>query len=231
MISIAANCLTCSCGCGVTLRVEEGRVVEAVGRESDPVSHGFICPKGRALSEIENAPDRLRTPLRRRPGGGWDEIGWEEALDEVAERIAGLKAAHGPESVAVHVGESGIGKEFTGYAQRFCSSLRHPQLLSRGSPLPHGQRDGLGTHLWRSSRPGLPSQPVHGVLGLQPKQVISGAGRSYRGGFAGRGALHRGGPPGHIDGSTRRCAPAASARHGWCGGAEHAARHHPRGSA
>jgi anaerobic selenocysteine-containing dehydrogenase len=45
------------------------------------VSHGFICPKGRALPEIENAPDRLRTPLRRRKTGGWDEIGWEEALD------------------------------------------------------------------------------------------------------------------------------------------------------
>ena len=132
-MSIAANCLTCSCSCGVTLRVEEGRVVEAVGRESDPVSHGFICPKGRALPEIEEAPDRLRTPLRRRQGGGWDEIGWEEALDEVAERIAKLKASYGAESVAVHVGESGVGKEFPGYAQRFCQAFGTPNVSDAGA--------------------------------------------------------------------------------------------------
>jgi formate dehydrogenase (coenzyme F420) alpha subunit len=132
MSEVAATCLVCACGCGVTLEVEDGKVLKARGRDDHPLSHGFICPKGRALPEIVNAPDRLRTALRR-SGAGWQEIGWDEALDEVAARLADLKTRHGAESVAVHVGEAGVGKEFTGYAQRFCQAFGTPNFSHAGA--------------------------------------------------------------------------------------------------
>jgi anaerobic selenocysteine-containing dehydrogenase len=63
-----------------------------------------LCVKGKAAPEISAHPDRLRHPLRRTaPKGaadpGWERIGWDEALDDVADRLRRLAADHGPESV------------------------------------------------------------------------------------------------------------------------------------
>ncbi len=48
-------------------------------------------------------PDRLRRPLRR-TAGGWAEVGWDEALDEAAERLAEIQRAHGRNAVAIYQG-------------------------------------------------------------------------------------------------------------------------------
>ena len=50
-------------------------------------SRGHICPKGPALRELHEDPDRLRRPCAA-PPRGWEPIGWDDALDEVAEPAA-----------------------------------------------------------------------------------------------------------------------------------------------
>ena len=57
------------------------------GDEDDPFSRGHICPKAVALKDLHDDPDRLRRPLRR-AGASWEEVAWDEALDEAAERLA-----------------------------------------------------------------------------------------------------------------------------------------------
>ena len=52
------------------------------GNEDDPLSRGHICPKGVALADIYDDPDRLRRPMKRvGRATTWTEISWDEALD------------------------------------------------------------------------------------------------------------------------------------------------------
>ena len=73
------------------------------GNPDDPLSRGHICPKGTALADIHADPDRLRRPVRR-VGDEWQEIGWDEALDLVADGLAGAINEHGRDALAIYLG-------------------------------------------------------------------------------------------------------------------------------
>ena len=73
------------------------------GDDADPFSKGYICPKGTALADLHDDPDRLRRPLRR-DGSTWTEIGWDEAFDLVATKLDGIRRAYGKDAVAVYQG-------------------------------------------------------------------------------------------------------------------------------
>jgi anaerobic selenocysteine-containing dehydrogenase len=97
------TCNLCEAMCGIAIQVEDGRVASIRGDAEDPFSRGHICPKAVALQDVHEDPDRLRRPLRRR-GGDWEEVSWDEALAEAAERLVGVQRAHGREAVAVYQG-------------------------------------------------------------------------------------------------------------------------------
>ncbi len=97
------TCPLCEATCGLRLEVEDGRVTRISGDEDDPFSHGFICPKGSTLGALHDDPDRLRAPLVRRDGTHV-EVSWEEAFAEIERRLTSVVAAHGPDAVAVYVG-------------------------------------------------------------------------------------------------------------------------------
>lgn len=96
-------CPLCEARCGLAIEVREGHVVSTRGDADDPFSRGHICPKGVALQDLHEDPDRLRTPLRR-TGSGWEPAGWDEALDEAAEGLARVQKASGRDAVAVYLG-------------------------------------------------------------------------------------------------------------------------------
>jgi len=97
------SCNLCEVMCGLEIEHHEGRVLDVRGDPEDPLSRGFLCVKARALQEVYEDPDRLRQPLRRR-GSDWEEVGWEEALDEIAARLLAVQARHGRNAVAVYLG-------------------------------------------------------------------------------------------------------------------------------
>jgi anaerobic selenocysteine-containing dehydrogenase len=101
-------CNLCEAICGVEIRVEDGRVVSIRGDAADPLSRGHICPKAVALQDLETDPDRLRRPLRRRQDGGWEPVGWDEALDEIAARTRRIQAQHGRDAVGVYLGNPNV---------------------------------------------------------------------------------------------------------------------------
>lgn len=96
-------CTLCEAMCGVVVDVEDGRVTAIRGDAEDPLSRGHICPKALALADVHQDPDRLRRPLRRE-GASWREVGWEEALDEVARRLRAVQRAHGGSAIAFYQG-------------------------------------------------------------------------------------------------------------------------------
>src|SRR5215471_5578130 len=87
------TCNLCEAMCGIAIEHEGGRVTAIRGDADDPFSRGHVCPKAVALQDVHADPDRLRRPLRR-VGAGWQEVGWDEALAECADRLAALQKAH-----------------------------------------------------------------------------------------------------------------------------------------
>ena len=101
-------CNLCEASCGLQVTVEANRIIEIRGDALDPISQGYLCPKGIALKDLHEDPDRLRTPVRRTMAAGgqqaWEGLGWDEALDEVADRLIQIRGAHGPQSIAFYLG-------------------------------------------------------------------------------------------------------------------------------
>ncbi len=96
--------MLCEAMCGLELEIEAGRAIKVRGDREDPLSRGHICPKALAIEDIRLDPDRVTTPLRRTPSGGFEPVSWEAALDEAATRIVALQRKYGPNAVAMYAG-------------------------------------------------------------------------------------------------------------------------------
>lgn len=131
-------CGICSAGCGMDITFEDGRVVEVDGQVENAFTHGYLCPKGRAVKELLEAPDRLQSPLKKKDQG-WQEVSWDEALSFIAGKLEEIKSRYGAQAVAVHVGQAGVGKEFTPYAQRFSKAFGTPNFSTAGSHCHHSK--------------------------------------------------------------------------------------------
>jgi anaerobic selenocysteine-containing dehydrogenase len=67
------------------------------------MNKGFICVKGLVYGEYVHHPERLKRPIKRigeRGGGKWQEISWDQALTEIAEKLTEIKERYGPEAIA-----------------------------------------------------------------------------------------------------------------------------------
>jgi len=104
---IASFCTQCRSRCGCVAVVADGRLLGIEPLPGHPTGEK-LCPKGRAAPELVYHPDRITRPLRRTqpkgaPDPGWVAIAWEEALAEIAGRMAAIRDRHGPEQVAFSV--------------------------------------------------------------------------------------------------------------------------------
>jgi anaerobic selenocysteine-containing dehydrogenase len=81
-----------------------GRVLRVEGDPESPQTHGRLCAKGLAASDLVTNPARLTKPLKRvgeRGEGKFVEISWDEALDTIARNMLSSKEKFGPQSVAM----------------------------------------------------------------------------------------------------------------------------------
>ncbi len=101
---IQGYCALCLARCGSISTVQDGRFIAQDPDPSHPTGQA-LCAKGRAAPELVYSPDRLLHPLKRtRPKGdadpGWQQIGWDEALDMTASAMRRIAQESGPEAVA-----------------------------------------------------------------------------------------------------------------------------------
>ena len=116
-------CPLCEACCGLEVRTRGDQVVGIRGAANDVFSRGYICPKGFALKDLHEDPDRLRTPLVRRHGTLVPAT-WDEAFDEIERRLPPILAAHGRDAVAVTVGNPSAHKmELLLYFSRLAKAL------------------------------------------------------------------------------------------------------------
>jgi len=94
------TCPVCGIGCFV-----EAKIVDNVPVSIRPdwgSGHPADCPRAGQARDYHNHPDRLNYPLKRvgkRGEGKWERIGWDQALDEIAAKLADIRDRHGPEAV------------------------------------------------------------------------------------------------------------------------------------
>ena len=87
-----STCPYCSVSCGVIIHTIGDKaknvtpqVVHVEGDPDHPINRGTLCPKGASLQQDISNPRRLTKPQVRRPGGtDWEDITWDQAIDEIA---------------------------------------------------------------------------------------------------------------------------------------------------
>jgi anaerobic selenocysteine-containing dehydrogenase len=102
-------CPFCEACCGLELGIEDGKIASIRGYDGDVHSAGFICPKGAALRDLHEDPDRLRAPLVKRDGKHV-EVSWDEAFAEIERRLVPILAEHGKDAVAMVIGNPSVHK-------------------------------------------------------------------------------------------------------------------------
>ena len=89
-------CTQCSAGCGIIVKVMEGRAKKIEGNPLHPVNKGKLCARGHASLQVLYNPDRIEGPKKRsgsRGSGEFVSISWDEALATLSEKLAELAQA------------------------------------------------------------------------------------------------------------------------------------------
>jgi anaerobic selenocysteine-containing dehydrogenase len=154
-------CRICESLCGMVAEVQDGRLLALRPDKEHPLSAGFACQKGIAFTEVVNDPDRVTSPLRRRPDGSFEEVSWDEALDDIAKRLSEIHKRHGSGAVGWYFGNPGA------------FSHAHPMAVVT---FVHGL--GLGTHLYSASSQDthsrfMASQLLYGIPSAVPIPDLS----------------------------------------------------------
>ncbi len=95
---IASVCTHCSVGCGVIAEVQDG---VWTGQEPDfdsPINLGSHCAKGASVREHAHNERRLKYPMKLE-GGKWKRVSWEDAIDQIGDKMLDIRKTSGPDSV------------------------------------------------------------------------------------------------------------------------------------
>ena len=106
---VPSICQQCHGGCGILVRIIGDRAVKIEGNPLYPVNRGTLCPRGQAGLQVLYDPDRIKGPMKRtgqRGSGPWQEIGWDEALSIVSNKLLELRKEGNPHTLAIVSGDS-----------------------------------------------------------------------------------------------------------------------------
>ena len=146
---IPGMCQLCSTICGIVGHVKDGRLIKIEGNPNDPNSRGYLCARGQAGLNHLYHPERLLYPLKRigkRGEGKWKRITWDQALDEIAERLKAVRESGHPENFAFHQGR----QRSKDALKRFLNAFGTSTQLSHRALCSGNRRAANLTYLWES---------------------------------------------------------------------------------
>ncbi len=122
-------CPMCPGGCGLNIRVVHGCAVGVRGNKTHPINRGGLCSRASAVLQDLYNPDRLHKPLRQtaRGSGRWEEIDWDTAINEIAEKLRNMREKTGPQGLCVVQGRD-RGVTRTAW-RRFTQAYGSPNLV------------------------------------------------------------------------------------------------------
>ena len=106
-------CILCSQNCGILVEQDEqGKFGKIIGDPEHPVSEGYLCQKATRLNYYQEQ-ERLTSPLRKKADGSFEEISWDIAIQEIAQKLVHIRNTHGGTSIAF-AGGGGQGNHLGG---------------------------------------------------------------------------------------------------------------------
>ena len=104
------GCVCCAQNCGLEVMTEGNRIVKVKPDKDNPKSEGYCCRKGLKIAHYQTHADRLTHPLKK-IGEKFERISWDQALNEIAEKLKSILDLRGPRSLA-YIGGGGQGCHF-----------------------------------------------------------------------------------------------------------------------
>jgi formate dehydrogenase len=128
-------CRICEPLCGLVATVEDGRLTKLRPDPDHPLSRGYACPKGIAMTDVQNDPDRVLYPLKRTSGRGeFQRVSWSEAMRDIAARLRPILDRRGPGAVAWYMGNPGaFSYSHVLWVKGFLDGLGSPHYYTAGS--------------------------------------------------------------------------------------------------
>ena len=121
----SSACILCSANCGIKVQLggDNGReIVRIKGDDQHPGSQGYLCNKASRLNYYLEPRDRLRAPMRRNADGDYDEISWDEAISEIAEKLTAVRDTLGGDKI-LYYGGGGQANHSPGLYSRATNSV------------------------------------------------------------------------------------------------------------
>ena len=108
MAETRTTCPYCGVGCGVIVEHDATQITGVRGDPGHPANFGRLCTKGQSLhltaaASVARQVRALQPMIRPRRGEALQAVGWDAALDAVADRVADTVLAHGPDSVGLYL--------------------------------------------------------------------------------------------------------------------------------
>ncbi|MDH3426059.1 MAG: NADH-quinone oxidoreductase subunit NuoG, partial [Acidimicrobiia bacterium] len=144
--AVESTCGDCAVGCRVSVQASQNQVLRLNGIDNDPTNQGWLCDRGRFGFETIASPERLDTPLIRNSDGELEPASWDDAIGEVARRLAEFE----PQQVAGLGGARGTNEEAFAFGKFLRAVIGTPHLDSQLD-------DGLDPHF---------------LVGLTPRATI-----------------------------------------------------------
>jgi anaerobic selenocysteine-containing dehydrogenase len=119
----ATTCRQCPAGCGVIVRLMNGRAVKLEGNPEHPLNLGKLCARGQAGLQVLYNPDRLQGPVQQsqRGSGQFQSLQWDPAIQALTSKI---QAAG--QNIAIWLGPNTSG-HLVDLFQRFATAIGAPQ--------------------------------------------------------------------------------------------------------
>jgi anaerobic selenocysteine-containing dehydrogenase len=123
-------CNMCLTRCGITVYVDNGKIVRVTGMQGHPLNR--LCVKAFAIPELVHSPERLTNPLIKK-NGRFEEDTWDEALRFVGHKLMRIKEQYGAKAVVVHSGNPFIATQTEKVIRRWSDLYGTPNYTTGAS--------------------------------------------------------------------------------------------------
>jgi len=119
---VPGGCNICFNCCSTKFHFKNNKLVKITGNEDDPLLQGRVCPKSQLTLQMYHSEHRLLYPQKRigaRGEGRFERISWDQALDEIAEKLKKVRDQYGAEALAMFIGTRTGTLDNLGYTRLF----------------------------------------------------------------------------------------------------------------
>ncbi|MBY0269305.1 MAG: molybdopterin-dependent oxidoreductase [Burkholderiales bacterium] len=104
---VPGGCNICFNCCTVKFHFKNNKLIKITGNDEDPLLKGRVCPKSQLTLQMYHSEHRLLYPQKRvgaRGEGRFERISWDQALDEIADKLKIIRDQYGAEALAMFIG-------------------------------------------------------------------------------------------------------------------------------